>query len=315
MRLSLPKLFGLIAAVAVSVQSASQAHAQFEWAITGGSWTAFLPEYQAVHSDVDNAIQLDADQNDIGGRIQAHGFYHFEPTRTVLEMRASLAGADIDGDSFSGLGTVGESFIFAIPGIAQIDTNAGQTLSASVRSRTIYNDAYIGLRDKFDLSDYGLGPISLGCGFSHMNFDNDFNTRFDIDTPLAIAYEGRESLQSSYIGGEIVGSMLSQFFGRDLVIDMGIGIYDLEADYEGQFTSVGAQVLADSSVTESFSDVAYQFKLSLTTVVKFAGVEIHPTTGIQYISSLPGIVHGVDSTTSIRDDDAFLLNGGWEFVF
>jgi hypothetical protein len=258
------------------------ASAQFETSITAGTWTAFLPEYR-------DTTAAGVDQSGIGGRVQLHSFYHFEPTRTMAEVRASLAGADMSTEYMTDV--------------------LGGTNSASLRGSVIYNDVFVGLRDKFDLTDWGLGRITLGAGFSHMHFDQSFNLEAVGPTTTSLS----ESLQSSYVGGEIVGAMTRQFFGRNVYLDGAVGMYDLDADYVARGSSTTAAVttpLPDADAT--FSDTAYTLRLTLKTDFRFAGVDFRPTTGIQYISSMPGTP---GATTELTDDDAFILNGGWEFFF
>ena len=131
---SIGKVFATCVLIAVSF--IGRANAQFETTITGGTWTAFLPEYEGLTAD-------GIEQSDLGGRVKIQSLYHFEPTRTIADFHASIAGADMGTERFS--------------------TNiTGTNLAASLRSEVIYNDVFIGLRDKFDLSDWGLGRITLG---------------------------------------------------------------------------------------------------------------------------------------------------------
>jgi len=284
-----PILRFLFVVVTTSILT-TEASAQFESSVTAGTWTAFLPEYEGLTPG-------GIDQSDVGGRVQFHSLYHFAPTRTMAELRATLAGADISGENFT--------TTTVVPGIA-----------SSVRSRVLYNDIFIGMRDKFDLTDYGLGKITLGAGFSHMHFDQTFD--FEGSDAIGLnAIDFNEELQSSYVGGEIVGSMTRRLFGRKVYFDGSFGIYDLNADYEFDgVATVGGTPTADTQ-TQTFSDVAYTLNLTLKTDFKIAGIMVRPTTGIQYISSMPGITV-TDATTDpsvLREDDAFILNGGWEFIF
>lgn len=285
------RILRLMMLVVIAISAlATEASAQFETSVTAGTWTAFLPEYEGLTPG-------GIDQSDVGGRVQLHSFYHIEPTRTIAELRATLAGADISGENFT--------TTTVVPGVA-----------SSVRSRVIYNDVFVGLRDKFDLTDYGLGRITLGAGFSHMHFDQTFDFEGS-DAGGFNAIDFNEELQSSYVGGEIVGSMTRKIFGRNVYFDGSFGIYDLDADYEfeGLATVVGAPT-ADTQ-TQTFSDVAYTFNLTLKTDFKFGGMMVRPTTGIQYISSMPGITmtDAITGPSVLREDDAFILNGGWEFSF
>ena len=145
-----------------------------------------------------------------------------------------------------------------------------------------------------------------------MNFDQSFHLVGDDGTGNE-AIDLRESLQSSYVGGEIVGSMTQKLFGRKIYLDGSVGIYDLDADYDGTGTTTTGGVASAVTTADTFSDVAYTFGLTLKTDFRFAGVNFRPTTGIQYISSMPGIVAG--AVPELQEDDAFLLNGGWEFTF
>lgn len=272
--------------VLIAVTCVGRANAQFETTITGGTWTAFLPQYEGLTAS-------GIDQSDLGGRVKIQSLYHFEPTRTIAEFRASLAGADIATERFS-------------TDVTSVD------LASSLRSQVIYNDVFLGLRDQFDLTDWGLGRITLGAGFSHMNFDQSFSLAGDDGTATNAIAVG-ETVQSSYVGGEIVGSMIRKCFGRKIYLDGSIGIYDLDADYRGTGTITLGGAPTPVNSTDTFSDVAYTFNLTFKTDIRFAGVNFRPTTGIQYISSMPGIT--ADPGPALREDDAFLLNGGWEFTF
>ncbi|MFK8115211.1 MAG: hypothetical protein AB8B91_23620 [Rubripirellula sp.] len=273
----------------VTIGSIDRAYGQFETTITAGSWTAFLPGYD----DLPNATIDDADQSGLGGRVRIQSQYDFESTRTIAEFRATIAGAEMGTERFSTSAT-------------------GTALASTLKSQVIYNDVFIGLRDKFDLTNLGLGHVTLGVGFSHMHFDQSFHWDGNDGTANnSIAID--ETIQSSYVGGEIVGSMTRTCFGKQIYLDGSVGMYDLDADFRGNAIFIAGGAPIPINFVDTFSDVAYTFNLTLKTDMRFAGANIRPTTGIQYISSMPGIT--ADNGPFLRKDDAFILNGGWEFIF
>ncbi|MEM1227410.1 MAG: hypothetical protein AAGJ40_17050 [Planctomycetota bacterium] len=308
---------GLILTMMVAGTSAccSRALGQFEWSVNGGAWAAFLPEYEVGHVVSTGDNLLSADQSGVGGSVQFHSFYHFAPTRTMAEFRATIAGADFSRDDYSAVGTAVWSPAGSLPDGTTVAAGDGEDYYVSVRGRTMYNDVLVGLRDKFDLSDYGLGLITLGLGFSHMQFDTTFDSVLSVNSGVT-AYDGVESLDTSYIGAEIVGSITRELLGHNVLLDSSLGIYDMNADYVADFDSTGTTPAADVDYTNDLSEVAYTFSLTLMTECLYGDSLIRPSTGFKYISSMPGITRGDGSPANLlRDDDALTFTAGLEFVF
>lgn len=302
---------------------ASSAHAQMQWTVTGGGWTPFLPEYKGLfQTDPTNAVELtdvfESDVSHYGGRARIHGFYDFVGYRTLLEVRATIAGADSMGDraSIDDPGAASQIYLSSLDGDSDLATLDGETVGTSLNADTLYHDSYIGLRDLFDLTDWGIGELTIGCGLSHMRFDQDFTMNAAVSPIKGLVYQ--EDLESNFIGGEIVATIRRQLFGRDFFFDTSFGIYDLNVIYDGTSTTTDAAAIIDTAdVTSRLSSSAFTYEAAIRYDMQFAGVLVRPTIGVKYITDMPSIVHANDILTpvSLTTDDALLLEGGWELVF
>ncbi|MEM9368639.1 MAG: hypothetical protein AAGD07_21820 [Planctomycetota bacterium] len=313
--------FTLCLAAALCV--ASSAQAQMQWTVTGGGWTPFLPEYkglfQTSNANVVEATDVfESDVSHYGGRARVHGFYDFVGYRTLLEVRATIAGADSMGDraSIDDPSAASQIYLSSLDGDNDLATLDGETVSTNLNADTFYHDSYIGLRDLFDLTDWGIGELTIGCGLSHMRFDQDLTMDATVSPTKGLVYQ--EDLESNFLGGEIVATIRRQLFGRDFFFDTSVGIYDLDVVYDGVSTTTdGGAVIDTGDVTSRLSSSAFTYEAAIRYDWHFAGALIRPTIGVKYITDMPSIVHANDLTTpvSLTTDDALLLEGGWEIVF
>ena len=95
-----------------------------------------------------------------------------------------------------------------------------------------YSD-FVGLRDRFDLSAWGLGLFDVGLGFSHLGFQQDFNFWAE---PLNGGLSGQyvEELNTDYYGADVRSTFHRCLAGYHVMLDLNVGIYDMTADYAGR---------------------------------------------------------------------------------
>ncbi|MCM2375095.1 hypothetical protein [Aporhodopirellula aestuarii] len=284
--------------------------AQWDWNVTGGGWTPFMPNYEYGSTNGTDTPVFDADQNHYGGRARLQGFYDFEGYRTMLEVRGTLAGADSLKDSAAGVSTATDAF-GSVDSLFNFSVLNGN-YNARVNSDVLYNDQYIGLRDRFDLTHCGLGVLTLGCGFSHVHFDQDFNSNFTVVGANTYTRNAQEELSTRFLGAEVVATLSRRIFGCPLDFDTSLGIYDMDGDYKGNdeiFLNGG--LLRASNAELSISETAFTCDFQVRTTARFAGIDIQPTVGVKYISDMPQISN-TNAGTTLKTDSSFILLGGWQ---
>ena len=314
---------------AVVLQSgvgSNRSFGQSEWTVTGGGWVPFLPEYKAGSIVGPGGVPVIADEIfhedmvDLGGQLKFRVTHHFSPTRTFLEAHASIAGLETE----SGAKTVADAgpgssiWMASLDGTAALATPDTTTATFGLDSDVLFNDQYIGLRDRFDLTDWGIGELIIGCGFHHMRFDQDFQFNAAISNGFGAVYQ--EELDSTFLGGQIVSTIKRKIFGRTFMLDTNLGFYDLTYNYDGAsrfFDNAGNQYHNDQIALRGTEGVT-AFDIALRTDMVMAGVLVRPTIGMKYISDMPTIIHPNTNVLAppvrLSTESSYFLNFGLEIL-
>lgn len=312
--------------VLTSGMGSSRLFGQSEWTVTGGGWIPFMPEYKAGSVVGPGGIPVIADDVfrsdmvDLGGQLKFRVMHHFAPTRTFLEAHASIAGLETGSGSQTVADTgIGSSvWMASLDGTNFINSPDGGAISFGLDSDVMFTDQYIGLRDRFDLTDWGIGELIIGCGFHHMRFDQDF--QFDAFVSDGRSGVYREELDSTFIGGMIVSTIQRRVFGRTFMLDANLGFYDMTYDYDGRtrlFDATNVQVHADRVNLRGTEGVT-SFDLALRTDFNMSGVLVRPTVGMKYISDMPSIIHpdtnALIAPVRLSTESSYFLNFGLEIL-
>lgn len=314
------RFFSFVTTMAIAVAAvATDAHGQGAYDITAGLWIPFLPEYTAgsiVNGGVPQQTELlQEDQSALGGQIGFKGFYHFAPTRTMLEFDLNFAGAD---SIASGSGTFADpgptsNVLFTSGGgsLAQISSDGGSA-TISVDGDVIHHNQYIGLRDRFDLCDWGIGLFDVGFGFSHMAFDQHYTLTGQFGSNVA---KIDEDLDNDYIGSEVRSTIIRRIGRRNVMLDFDLGLYDLDGTYEAVSTFPGASDVANVSLKKT----AFTLDVGLRTEVICRGVTLKPGINFKYISDMATIVHAPNvevpaQPATLTTDAAFILGFNLELL-
>ncbi|MGI9473114.1 MAG: hypothetical protein ACR2NZ_16350 [Rubripirellula sp.] len=278
--------------MAVALASvATDAKGDGAYDITAGLWIPFLPKYTAgsiVSGGVPQQTEIfQEDQNAVGGQIGFKGFYHFAPTRTMLEFDLNFAGADniVSGSqTFADPGpTSGVWFASAGGSLAEISPNGGSA-TISVSGDVIHHSQYIGLRDRFDLRNWGIGLFDVGFGFSHLAFDQDYELTAQIGNSFARI---DEDLDNDYVGGEVRSTIIRQFRRRPVMLDFDFGLYDMDGRYKATSNFPGGTDQANIVLKKT----AFTFDVGLRTEVYIRGITLKPGINFKYISDMATIIH------------------------
>ena len=299
---------------------AQDAGGQFEHRISAGSWIPILPEYENLTVSRDGGETSSAfsePATDWGARLQYHGFYHFSPTRTMLETRVSIAGADDRTERASFVSGGGQQYAYATTRGTVVSAT---DLNARFRGDTIFNDQYVGLRDRFDLSEdlawLGLGgrnwgTVDIGCGLGHKSFRQDFNLGVDVDRATT-RIDTREELDSDYLGGEAVATWTRKGFGRTWMLDTSLGYFNLDVDYEAT-TQINGADFDSLRLSEDFGAVTAM--IGLQSEMRLGGLLLRPGYQLEYFSNIGQIERNVGGPAILETDEAWVLSSKWEIWF
>lgn len=318
----------LVLMLAVGMISLGQTHAsaQSEFDLYGGFWIPFLPDYNAA-SIVTNGGGTVLRPNlvndtisDVGGQIGLRGFHHFAPTRTMLEFDVNVAGINRMGsrESFADPGPTSTIWMANLTGNAFLASADGGSATFSRNSDVLNHSQYIGLRDRFDLCDYGIGLVDLGFGFSHMAYDQNH----DLTGAFSSGLTGRylEDADNDYYGVDIRSTVNRSWGNRPVKFDFNFGIYDMDGSYDGTsvFRNAGGAVLDTARVVDSISKTAYTVDLAMRVDAHWGRVLVRPGISLKYISDMVSINHpqtiAAASPASIGTDDAFVLGLNLEMM-
>jgi len=117
-----------------------------------------------------------------------------------------------------------------------------------------------------------------------------------------------ENLDTDYIGAKGFVGWDGCFLGRRSKLDLAVGYYDLNVDY--QFAGSGGLPV---SATDNLSDFATTAEVEFTTYFSLTGYDAGLTFGVMHLSDLPVITRG-GTGASLTTDDAILISAQLEIV-
>jgi hypothetical protein len=231
----------------------------------------------------------------------------------MLEVDLNVAGIPRMGsrETFADPGPPSTVWMANLAGNAFLATANGQTATFNLSSDVLNYSEYIGLRDRFDLCRYGIGLLDLGCGFSHMAYDQNHDLIGDYSSGLSGQY--LEDADNDYYGVDIRSTITRSMGSRAVKLDLNFGIYDLDGSYDGTsiFRNAGGTVLDTSRVIDSISKTAYTVDLAMRADANWGRVLVRPGISLKYISDMLSINHpqtiAAASPVSIGTDDALVL--------
>ena len=253
--------------VTLVVNGSDAANGQGRYEVTTGFWIPFLPSYELANQfETPLADRLD-DPCNLGGQIGLQGMYRFAPTRTMLEFDLNLAYADrVTSISVSQLSS-----------------------TESVDGDILHHSQYIGLRDRFDMSGWGLGLLDLGCGFSHLRYDQDLTTRTE-----PIGFRLDESIDNDYRGGELRSSMTCMMRNRPVTLDFNLGLFDLDGRMRsalGNDLGPGTGVVPVGEASPNVDKTAFTIDIGLKWQTSICGVPAKSGVSLKYLSDMATITH------------------------
>ncbi len=308
MRKTFSHLLVLAVVLAVSVTTGRNASAQSEIDVYGGLWLPFLPDYNAgsIVTNGGGSVLVpnvfNDDQIDAGGQIGLRGLHRFLPTRTMVEFDVNIAGVDSMGSSSTIADPNAASTVWLsnLQGNAFLATPDGTSATFSLDSDVLHYSEFIGLRDRFDLRDWGLGLFDIGCGFSHLGFEQDFV--LDV-APINGGLSGQyvEELDTHYVGGDIRSTFNQCWNGRWVRFDLNLGIYDMDGQYDGTsyFRNAVGTVFDSARVIDELKKTAFTVDVGLRVDTNVRGVLVRPGIHLKYLSDMVSINHPQTNVAAI----------------
>ena len=290
------RILFLFLAIGVVVCRSEVAQGELRSEVTTGFWIPFLPSYELANGFEQPLDQRLSDPAALGGQIGFQCLYRFQPTRSILEFDLNFAYAD---------GVTSDS-VFQL------------TSTESVDGDIFHHSQYIGLRDRFDLTGRRIGILDIGCGFSHLRYDQNLTTRTD-----PIGFMINESIDNDYLGGEMRSSITRMIHNRAVTVDFNIGLFDLD----GRTTSSlafddgsGTGVVPVDSASPSFDSTAFTMDLGIRCQTSIFGITASPGISFKYLSDMATITHPETLTTTnydgvgVRSEEAYFLSLNLELL-
>jgi hypothetical protein len=285
-----------IAAFALLLTASPILHAQGSYEVTTGFWIPILPSYEQASASDQTRDERLSDPVALGGQIGFQGLYHFQPTRTMLEFDLNIAYADgVTSGSISQLGTT-------------------ETVDGDI----FHHSQYIGLRDRFDLTGWRLGILDIGCGFSHLRYDQNLTSR---TSPASFMLD--ESINNDYLGGEVRSSITQMIHNCPVTLDFNVGIFDLDGRTQSSLAydyGAGTGILPVGVASPNFDTTAFTIDLGMRWQTSFCGLTTTPSISFKYISDMVTITHPDQLTTSgytnigARSEEAYFVSLNLEFL-
>jgi hypothetical protein len=279
---------GLVATTAMG--QSTNSNDPFEIFVGKGTLGVFLPSYDlGTSSTGGSAFQDDLDVPGFSGQLRT--IKRFLGTRTSFETRwfygianaNSLGNGDID---------------FANPATGAAESFSGGR--AHLGSDLDHYGCDIALRDTWQTK---FGGLSAGTSFSYFTFDQEFETSYDRRALF------QESLESDFLGGKALLGWDGWFLGRATNLDLAVGGFDVNADYDFKAREVAGNRKAHAD------DITATVEFWATRRAEINWGEIAISLGALYINDMPQIVHAPGSVATIGSDDAMTAQLLFEFIF
>jgi len=252
---------------ALMVSGSDSANGQGHYEVTTGFWIPFLPSYELANAfETPLADRLD-DPSGLGGQVGLQGIYRFAPTRTMFEFDLNYAYAD------------------RVTSISDSQLSSTESVDGDI----LHHSQYIGLRDRFDMKGWGLGILDLGCGFSHLRYDQDLTTRTE-----PVGYRLDESIDNDYMGGEVRSSMTWMIRNRPVTLDFNLGLFDLDGRMRsalGNDLGPGTGVVPVGEASPHVDKTAFTIDVGLKWWTSIHGVTAKSGVSLKYLSDMATITH------------------------
>ena len=145
----------------------------------------------------------------------------------------------------------------------------------------------------------GLGILDLGCGFSHLRYDQNLTTKTD---PIGVLLD--ESIDNDYMGGEIRSSMSYMIRNRPVTLDFNLGFFDLDGRMRSAMSfddGSGTGVLPVGAASPNVDKTAFTIDIGLRWQATMCGVTAKPGISLKYISDMATITHPEDFVLATYD--------------
>ena len=249
-----------------------------------------LPSYNlGTASAGGSAFQDDLDN--AGAKWELKAVRRYLHTRTSFETRVfyGLSGSD-QGQSPSDVDVFNP-----IDGSSNVFTGG----SAALGSFLNHYGADFTIKDTWQTR---FGGLSAGVAFSYFAFDQDFDADYGQLRLLS------EDLDSDFLGGKGVFAWEGLLFGRATSLDLGLGYYDLDVDYQFNGNAVAG------SLGKDLSDQSGTIDFNWTTWTQLGRFYTGLTIGGLYISDIGTIQHNAGSQVTLGTDDAAVLNASIQIL-
>lgn len=232
-----------------------------------GMWTVLLPAYE-LGTNTNGSPAFRDNLDDVGFIGQLKAVRRFLGTRTSFETKTYYAFAESTSTT--------DVIDVDVPHPATGASNPWTGGRTHLRSQIQHYGIDVALRDTWRTR---FGGLSAGAAFSYMAFDQNFDVDYGADQLLV------EDLDSDFLGGKAIFGWDGCFRSRPTILDLAIGIYDMDVDYRllGQSMTGFA--------TNELSKTAVTVEPSFTTHTMFRGYQLGWTMGAMYISDMSTIVH------------------------
>lgn len=318
--------FAVLATLLVGVTCTSTATADLQISVDTGIWAPFLPDYDANSIVVNGGGTVltpnlfNDDQADVGPTLGVKALYRLDKTNTWIEATAQFSNIESMGSNATVNDPGGTSTLWmaSLDGTNVLNSPNGESFSMSLDSDVFYHTEYLGLRRKIRRNSNHV--LSFGAGARFMRFDQDFN----FTTAVSDGSRGQfvEGLTTDFIGGQVIAGCDSYFGQRRIMIDLGLGVYDMRAKYNGQtqLFNTGNTLFHNDNVTDTIHRAAVSFDVTVKTEWKFYYSTIRPGFQYTYISDMAHINHpqtisapSVPASLSIKPTN--MLRGTIEFIY
>jgi hypothetical protein len=301
------------------------ASAQLTLSATNGLWMPFLPDYEATSivapggGTVLTENLLDDDQSGIGPMSGLTAQYDIAGTETYLEANAYVANVDsMNADlAVSDPGPAGTVWMPALSGTTFLSTANGQSVDFSLDSEVFHHAEYVGVHRRVQLENC---LMTIGAGYRHLGFDQDFT----LDGRYSSGFFGQyhEDLESDLDGALFTNGIQRRINGRWFKIESAIGVYRLDADYDGRtyFYDSGNNLIFSDQVLSEIGETVTSYDVTVKTECYFQGLRVLPMLAFTILSDLPYIVHpqteiNFGPPVGLATRSASMLRAGVEIVF
>ena len=309
----------LFAAVGAS-QLSERCSAETEIYAGGGSWIPFMPDYEAGSivnggSVLERGLLTD-NQSDLGVQFGLNGLHRIGNSSKKLEFDVGIGfiGEMTSSVNVDDPGAGGSVWFASLDGSGVINSADSESATLSLVSDVLHFNEYVGIRDSYYCPI--LGPVELGVGFAHMSFDQNF----DFNALYSDGDRGRylENLTTNYFGGELRGRVARRMRSHNVWLDVGLGLFNMDADYQG-ISEIRGSSSDDDLLNSSLEETAMTFDLAVMSECEIWGCTVRRGMSLKYLSDMPLIDHPMTEEVpavpvSLRSRNSFFVGFNMEVL-